>query len=309
MTPLRLAFAGTPEFSVAALDALHQRGHQIAAVYTQPDRPAGRGRKLRASAVAQRAAELQLPLHKPARFDAAAQQDLAAADVDYLIVVAYGLILPQAALDIPRGGGLNIHASLLPRWRGAAPIQRALLAGDAQTGITIMQMDSGLDTGDMLLKRATPISAQDTSDSLHDRLAELGAALICEALDRLSAVSLTAEPQDHAAASYAAKLDKAEARIVWQQSAEQIARQIRGYNPVPVAWTELGNERIRILEAEVADAGDLSAGRIRITASGELLVGCAGSALRLLCLQRPGGKPQAAAELAKHWNVDGQSFS
>lgn len=306
---MRLAFAGTPEFSVAALDALHQQGHQIAAVYTQPDRPAGRGRKLRASAVAQRAEALQLPLHKPARFDATAQQVLAAAEVDYLIVVAYGLILPQAALDIPRGGGLNIHASLLPRWRGAAPIQRALLAGDGETGVTIMQMDSGLDTGDMLLKRATPISAQDTSGSLHDRLAELGAALICEALDRLSAVSLTAEPQDHAAASYAAKLDKAEARIVWQQSAEQIARQIRGYNPVPVAWTELGNERIRILEAEVADAGDLSAGRIRITASGELLVGCAGSALRLLCLQRPGGKPQAAAELAKHWNVDGQSFS
>ena len=306
---MRLAFAGTPEFSVAALDALHQRGHQIAAVYTQPDRPAGRGRKLRASAVAQRAAELQLPLHKPARFDAAAQQDLAAADVDYLVVVAYGLILPQAALDIPRGGGINIHASLLPRWRGAAPIQRALLAGDAETGVTIMQMDSGLDTGDMLLTRATPITAQDTAGSLHDRLAELGAALICEALDGLVSKRLTPQAQDNAAASYAAKLDKAEARINWQQSAEQIARQIRGYNPVPVAWTELGNERIRILEAQVADASGLSAGQIRITASSELLVGCANGALRLLCLQRPGGKPQAAAELAKHWNVDGQSFS
>ena len=309
MTPLRLAFAGTPEFSVAALDALHQRGHQIAAVYTQPDRPAGRGRKLRASAVAQRAAELQLPLHKPARFDAAAQQDLAAADVDYLIVVAYGLILPQAALDIPRGGGLNIHASLLPRWRGAAPIQRALLAGDAQTGITIMQMDSGLDTGDMLLTRATPITAQDTAGSLHDRLAELGAALICEALDGLASKRLTPQAQDNAAASYASKLDKHEARIDWQQPAEQIAHRIRGYNPVPVAWSELGGERIRIYAAEACAAADLPAAQIRIAENGDMIVGCGAGGLRLLQLQRPGGKPLPPAQLTQHWKPHGQSFS
>jgi methionyl-tRNA formyltransferase len=310
-SPLRIVFAGTPEFSVPALDALHAAGHSIVAVYTQPDRPAGRGRELAASPVKQRALALALPVEQPVTLkDPAAQARLAGHAPDLMVVVAYGLLLPQAVLDIPPLGCLNIHASLLPRWRGAAPIQRAVLAGDTRSGVTIMKMDAGLDTGPELLRYEIPLEPRETGGSLHDKLGPLGARAIVEAVAGWSEGLITAVPQPADGATYAAKLKKAEARIDWTRSAAEIDRQVRAFNPWPVAETSLGAEQVRVWEARPVEPAQHSAvvdptlpretperlpGTV-IEASGRLLVTTGDGVLELLRLQLPGRKTLAAKE-------------
>ena len=249
---MRLIFMGTPDFSVAALDALVAAGHEILCVYSQPPRPAGRGKKPRPSPVQARAEALGLPVRHPVSLKGAeAQADFAALGADLAVVVAYGLILPQAVLAAPARGCLNIHASLLPRWRGAAPIQRAIMAGDAETGVCIMQMEAGLDTGPVLLRESLAIGPEDTAGDLHDRLAGLGAELIVAALAELDGLRPEAQPE--AGVTYAAKIDKAEAKIDWSRSAAEIDRQIRGLSPFPGAWAEIGGERVKLLLSTVAD--------------------------------------------------------
>ena len=246
--PLSVVFAGTPEFSVPVLDALMRSAHRVLAVYTQPDRPAGRGRQLQASAVKQYAQRHELPIEQPATLkDPAAVEKLASWDADVMVVVAYGLILPRAVLEVPKRGCINVHASLLPRWRGAAPIQRALLAGDSKTGVTIMRMDAGLDTGPMLLERSTPIAGVDTSRTLHDRLAVLGAQALVEVLANLDDIQPQEQPAD--GVSYANKISKEEALVDWRQSSIQLDRLVRAFNPWPVAETRLRGQQLRIWEA------------------------------------------------------------
>lgn len=286
---MRLIFAGTPPFAAAALEALHAAGHDIPLVLTQPDRPAGRGMKLAASAVKQAAQQLNLTLAQPESLKTAeAQHLLRAVAADVMVVAAYGLILPQAVLDIPRHGCLNIHASLLPRWRGAAPIQRAILAGDTETGITIMQMDAGLDTGAMLLKKPVSIAPTDFAGSLHDRLAVIGASAIVEALTRLA--SLSPEPQQNALASYAAKISKEEARLDWRRDAATLLRQIRAYNPFPGAFTTLHGETLKIWQADTAGQFSGPAGEILHVDAGSVVVGCGHGAIRLVEVQAAGSK-------------------
>lgn len=251
---LRIVFAGTPEFAAAHLKALLDTPHQIVAVYTQPDRPAGRGQKLMPSPVKQLAAENAIPvLQPPSLKDAAAQAELAALEPDLLVVVAYGLILPQAVLDIPRFGCINSHASLLPRWRGAAPIQRAVQAGDAESGVTVMQMEAGLDTGPMLLKVRTPITAEDTGGSLHDRLAELGPPAVIETIAGLASGTLMGEVQDDALANYAHKLNKDEARIDWSRPAIELERLIRAFNPWPICHSTLNEAPLKVLAGRIGE--------------------------------------------------------
>ena len=241
MSRLRLAFMGTPDFAASSLRALIDAGHEVACVYSQPPRPAGRGHQVQRSPVHVLAEERGIPVRTPKSLrNAEAQAEFAALDLDCAVVAAYGLILPQPILDAPRMGCLNIHASLLPRWRGAAPIQRAILAGDAETGVTIMQMDAGLDTGAMLLKGTVPITAETTAGSLHDALAELGAGLIVQALDGLAEGRLTAEPQPSEGVTYAAKLSRDDGRLDWSQPADFIERQVRALNPWPGVWFDLG---------------------------------------------------------------------
>ncbi|MGL6222563.1 MAG: methionyl-tRNA formyltransferase [Steroidobacteraceae bacterium] len=314
MPPLRIVFAGTPEFSVPALQALHDAGHALVAVYTQPDRPAGRGRALAASAVKQRALALGLAVEQPATLKTAeAQAGLAAYAPDLMVVVAYGLILPQAVLDIPRLGCLNIHGSLLPRWRGAAPIHRAILAGDERTGISIMKMDAGLDTGPELLRRELLIGPHESAGELHDRLAPLGAQAIVDAVRGWAAGTLPAKPQPASGATYAAKIRKEEARIDWSNSAVAIDRQVRAFNPWPVAETRLGDEQVRIWEARpaqqaesVADAGP--PGTIVRAADGRLLVATGAGLLELLTLQFPGRKPLKARAVLNSRPLRGERF-
>ncbi len=287
---MRLIFMGTPDFSVPALAALDAAGHDIACAYTQPPRPAGRGRRDRPSPV-QRAAEARgIEVRHPASLKGADEQAaLAALDAEAAVVVAYGLILPQAVLDAPARGCLNIHASLLPRWRGAAPIHRAIMAGDAETGISIMRMEAGLDTGPVLLRAATPIGAQDNAGDLHDRLAGMGAELIVTALDRLGA--LPEMPQPETGATYAAKIDKAEARIDWTRPAGAVARQIRGLSPSPGAWCMAEGTRLKLLRAHPVDGqGDPG------TLLGGLTVACGTGAVEITELQREGRRPQSADE-------------
>jgi methionyl-tRNA formyltransferase len=249
---LRLGFAGTPKFSVPALEALAGSGHVVRAVFTKPDRPAGRGRHVQVSAVKQRALELGLAVLEPATFKSPETLEaLRALDLDALVVVAYGLILPPAALEAPRLGCFNIHASLLPRWRGAAPIQRALLAGDAVTGVTIMHMEAGLDTGPMLAVRAVDIEDGDTGGSLHDRLAVLGADLLRETLDALARGPVPETPQPDAGVSYAQKISKIEAEIDWRSDAAEVLRKVRAFNPAPVAQTRWHEQQVRIWDAEL----------------------------------------------------------
>ncbi len=289
---MRLIFAGTPPFAAAALDALADAGHAIALVLTQPDRPAGRGMKLMPSAVKTAALARGLPVAQPASLKTPeAQAELAAVDADVMVVAAYGLILPQAVLDIPRRGCLNIHASLLPRWRGAAPIQRAILAGDTETGITIMQMDAGLDTGAMLLKSVVPILDTDTGGSLHDKLAGAGARAIVEALARLD--TLTPVAQDEAQATYAAKLDKAAARLDWTRPAAELARAVRAFNPVPGAWTLVDGAPLKVWAA-VPVPGQGAPGEV-LDAGERLVVACGEGALALAELQPAGSKRMTAA--------------
>jgi methionyl-tRNA formyltransferase len=296
---MKLVFAGTPEFSVPALDALHAAAHRIVGVYTQPDRPAGRGQKLTSSAVALRAAQLKLPIFKPAKLAGAAVDELRQLAPDIMVVVAYGLILPQAVLDIPRHGCINIHASLLPRWRGAAPIQRAILAGDRETGVTIMRMDAGLDTGPMLLSAKLPIMDSTTAAQLHEALSTLGAKLIVEALAQMAAGTLKATAQPEQGATYARKITKEEARLDWNLPAAELARRVRAYNPLPIAWTELESERIRIYAAR-ALPGRLGGTPGSIVAAGDtgIEVACGEGRLSIQELQWPGGRPMAARDAA-----------
>ena len=309
--PLRIVFAGTPEFSVPALDALHAAGHRIVAVYTQPDRPAGRGRGLAQSPVKQRAQQLGLAVEQPATLKSApAQATLAAHAPDVMVVVAYGLILPQAVLDVPRLGCLNIHASLLPRWRGAAPIQRAILAGDARTGISIMKMDAGLDTGPELLRREVPIGARETAGELHDRLATLGAAAVVEAIAGWASGALPLQPQTEAGATYAAKISKEEARIDWTRPAVEIDRQVRAFNPWPVAETVLAGEQVRLWSAApeaTPVTGAILAGSV-LDLPGRIVVATGDGALELLLLQLPGRKPVSARDFLNSRTLRGARF-
>lgn len=294
---LRLLFAGTPEFAVPCLHAA-LAGGDVLAVLTQPDRPAGRGRQPQMSPVKQVALEHAVPVLQPGTLrDAAVQAQLAAFAPDLLIVVAYGLILPQAVLDIPRFGAWNVHASLLPRWRGAAPIQRAIEAGDTQTGVCLMQMEKGLDTGPVLLREATAISSEDTGGSLHDRLSVLGANVLAEGLAHLrdTGTAPMAETQDHALATYAHKLDKAEAKLDWQHPAQELERRVRAFSPWPVAEAMLEGERLRIHRAVTID-GHGEPGTVVAAGRAGIDVACGEDVLRLLTVQRDGGKALAAAD-------------
>ncbi|PMR71272.1 methionyl-tRNA formyltransferase [Halomonas heilongjiangensis] len=305
--PLRVIFAGTPDFAAESLAALLASRHQIIAVYTQPDRPAGRGRRLTPSPVKTLAIEHGLPVHQPETLKTPdVQAELAALDADLMVVVAYGLILPRAILDTPRQGCLNVHASLLPRWRGAAPIQRAIEAGDSESGVTIMQMDAGLDTGDMLLVRRTPITATTTGGELHDTLAALGGEAIVAALDALADGGLSATPQPGEGVTYAAKLSKAEAELDFRRPASELAARIRAFNPWPVAWCALGDERLRLLMAEIGVPHDAETpatpGTLLVQDGGALRIACGergDQVLRVTRAQLPGGKPLAVHELLK----------
>ncbi|MBX9912416.1 MAG: methionyl-tRNA formyltransferase [Pseudomonadaceae bacterium] len=295
--PLRIVFAGTPEFAVEHLKALLNSPHQLVAVYSQPDRPAGRGQKLMPSPVKQLALLHDIAVYQPQSLrDPQAQAELAALQPDLLVVVAYGLILPQVVLDIPRLGCINSHASLLPRWRGAAPIQRAIQAGDPQTGVTVMHMEAGLDTGPMLLKVCTPISAEDTGGSLHDRLAELGPPAVLEAIAGLCAGTLRGQTQDDSLANYAHKLNKDEALLDWSRPAEELERLIRAFNPWPICHSSLHGEPLKVLAASLTD-GSGSPGEILSANKDGLSVACGSGALRLTRLQLPGGKALNFADL------------
>lgn len=287
---VNIIFAGTPAFAAQSIEALIDKGHQIIAVYTQPDRPAGRGKKLVKSDVKQVAEKYDLPVYQPVKLSSEEDQaTLAALKPDLMIVAAYGLLLPKAVLDIPTFGCINIHASLLPRWRGAAPIQRAIQAGDTETGITIMKMDIGLDTGDMLLKVPTPIDQNINAGALHDTLADLGAQAILDYLAQRE--SLTPEKQDDSQACYAKKLSKKEAQINWQESAEQIAKNVRAFNPVPVAFFELDELRVRVFEGlRLSHDGSEPAGTILEKTKQGILVKCAKDAYQIKKLQFPGSK-------------------
>lgn len=323
---MKLIFAGTPEFAAIALQALIDAGHEILAVYTQPDRPAGRGQKLTPSAVKSLALQHGLPVHQPLSLKSstdeglAAQQQLKDYAADVMVVAAYGLILPKAVLEIPRLGCLNIHASLLPRWRGAAPIQRALLAGDTETGITIMQMDVGLDTGDMLYKTSCPIEAVDTSSSLHDKLALQGGQAITAvltSLDTLQDYQAQREVQDGTQASYAQKLVKAEARINWQLPASEIDRQIRAYQPWPVSFCELAGQTLRVWSARPLAEPDHPAVLEPIIAGSVIAVDKHGvqvlcgdhTVLQLTSLQWAGGKALNSVQMLQAQKIiTGQVF-
>lgn len=295
---LRIAYAGTPAFAVPALDALHTRGHEIVAVYTQPDRPAGRGQSVTASPVKQRALELGLVVEQPADLRAPeAVERLRGFDADLMVVAAYGLILPREVLEIPRLGCWNIHASLLPRWRGAAPIQRAILAGDTETGITIMQMEAGLDTGPMLLAKTVQVGERESAGELHDRLATLGAQALVEALDEWQAGRLTSSQQPAEGVTYAPKIHKEEALIDWSSPALAIDRQIRAFNPWPVAETRWEGRQLRIWSAEPSTpVGSGAPGQVLEAADGRLLVATGAGVLKLTRVQLAGRRAVTAAE-------------
>ncbi|MFM5094499.1 methionyl-tRNA formyltransferase [Aeromonas rivipollensis] len=299
MNKLKLIFAGTPDFAARHLAALLSSDHEVVAVYTQPDKPAGRGQKLTASPVKELALANDLPVYQPASLrNEAAQAELAALGADLMVVVAYGLILPKAVLDTPRLGCLNVHGSLLPRWRGAAPIQRAIWAGDAETGVTIMQMDVGLDTGAMIRKVSCPIAADETSASLYDKLAELGPQALVDTLGAMAAGDTAAEAQDDALANYAQKLSKEEARIDWSMEAVAIERCIRAFNPWPISWFEVAEQTIKVWQAEVIDSDHgQSAGTLLKADKQGIDVATGKGVLRLLTLQPPGKKAMSVPDL------------
>ncbi|MCO4758598.1 MAG: methionyl-tRNA formyltransferase [Oceanospirillaceae bacterium] len=291
--PLRIVFAGTPDFAASSLQALLNSEHEVIAVYTQPDRPAGRGRKLTPGPVKKLALEHDIAVYQPLSLKGEAEQaELAALDADIMVVVAYGLLLPKAVLDTPRLGCINVHGSLLPRWRGAAPIHRAVLAGDKLTGITIMQMDVGLDTGDMLYKVETPINTGDTSGDLHDQLAEQGAEALVTTLGLIRDGKTEPEKQDDSLANYAHKLEKQEGEIDWSRPATEIERQIRGLSPWPVAYCSLEGKTMRIWGAQASDATSTEApGAVAEVTKKTLRIACGEGSLLLTNIQLPGGKP------------------
>jgi methionyl-tRNA formyltransferase len=311
MTSLRIAFAGTPQFALPALHALLKSRHQVVGVLTQPDRPAGRGQQMRASPVKLLALDAQLPLAQPSSLKTEeSRAELTQWAADVLVVVAYGLILPPPVLALPRLGCVNIHGSLLPRWRGAAPIQRAILAGDAETGVTIMQLDAGLDTGPMLLERVRPIGSQDTAGDLHDALSELGAAALLEALDGLAAGTLKPRAQPAEGVSYAPKIEKSEAPIDWSASAIHLDRKIRAFNPWPVAETRFAGESLRVLQARIAEpiGAHEAPGTLLGIADDGLRVACGEGVLAVRELQRAGKRPVSARDFANAVRLAGLRF-
>lgn len=306
---MKIIFAGTPDFAASALDALIGK-HEVVAVLTQPDRPSGRGMQLSASPVKQLALQHGLLVLQPETLKTEqAQKEIADLDADVMVVAAYGLILPKAVLDMPRYGCLNIHASLLPRWRGAAPIQRAILAGDEKTGITIMQMDVGLDTGDMLLRESCQITSDDNAKTLHDKLAQMGAKDILDALRQLEDGQLIPVKQDDRAATYAAKLLKMEAKIDWQQDAQQIERAVRAYNPFPVCQAGFHDVVLKIWQAQFCQGLRGEPGEVLSVDKQGIVVACGKDALRLQVLQRPGSKAQPTAQFLQAMPVGvGEQF-
>lgn len=316
---MKIIFAGTPEFAAVALAALHAAGHEITLVLTQPDRPAGRGMQLHASAVKQFALAHNIPVAQPislrldGKYPDVAQEAhtlLRATPHEVMVVAAYGLILPQSALDIPRLGCLNIHASLLPRWRGAAPIHRAIEVGDVETGVTIMQMELGLDTGPMLLMARLPIAGDDTTATLHDKLAKLGGEMIVDALHKLEQGGLTATRQPEAGANYAAKIAKEEATLDLAQPASELARKIRAFNPFPGAMAVCNGTPVKFWQAEAVEASNKwQAGQvISAHAHDGVVIACGDGALRVTELQKPGGKRLPAAEFIKGFPLEDQRF-
>ena len=324
--PLKIIFAGTPHFAAYHLQALLDSQHDVVAVYTQPNRPSGRGKKLTPSPVKTLALEHQLPVEQPLSLKAEdAQATLAAYSADVMVVVAYGLLLPQVVLDTPRYGCLNVHGSLLPRWRGAAPIQRAVEMGDKETGITIMQMDKGLDTGDMLYKVVCEISDTDTSATLHDKLMALGAPALTQVLEQVSLQCLQPEPQDNATACYAEKILKEEAAIDWQESAEKIARKIRAFNPFPIAYGFLGDDRIKIYDVNIKRTikktiEETSPEKNALFTAGEIIsvgdkgieVACSNGSIFIRTLQIPNKKAMPIADILNGYTdrfIVGQQFT
>ncbi|BBQ55099.1 methionyl-tRNA formyltransferase [Aeromonas jandaei] len=299
MNKLKLIFAGTPDFAARHLAALLSSDHEVVAVYTQPDKPAGRGQKLTASPVKELALAHNLPVYQPASLrKEEAQAELAALGADLMVVVAYGLILPKAVLDTPRLGCINVHGSLLPRWRGAAPIQRSIWAGDAETGVTIMQMDVGLDTGAMIRKVTCPIAADETSASLYDKLAELGPQALVDTIDAMAAGDTAAEVQDNALANYAEKLSKEEARIDWSMEAVAIERCIRAFNPWPISWFEVADQTVKVWQAAVIDSDHgQPAGTLLKADKQGIDIATGKGVLRLLTLQPPGKKAMSVTDL------------
>jgi len=313
-TSLRIIFAGTPDFAARHLDALLSSGHQVVGVFTQPDRPAGRGKKLMPSPVKVLAEAHNLPVFQPASLRPAENQQLVAElNADVMVVVAYGLILPKAVLDMPRLGCINVHGSLLPRWRGAAPIQRALWAGDTDTGVTIMQMDVGLDTGDMLYKLSCPITSQDTSATLYDKLAELGPKGLIDTLRQLEENSINPQVQDEALVTYAEKLSKEEARIDWSLSAAQLERCIRAFNPWPMSWLEIDGQPVKIWQASViAENAAAEPGTIITASKHGIQVATVEGILNLELLQPAGKKPMSAQDLLnsrREWFIPGNRLA
>ncbi|MES9902552.1 MAG: methionyl-tRNA formyltransferase [Sedimenticola sp.] len=304
---LKIIFAGTPDFSVPPLGALLDSEHRVAAIYTQPDRPSGRGRKLTAGPVKRLALEHDIPVYQPINFKA--EKDIAALEAvgaDLMVVVAYGLLLPQRVLDAPRLGCINIHASLLPRWRGAAPIQRAVLAGDVETGVTIMQMEAGLDTGPMLLKRTLPIAPDETGGSLHDRLSPVGAEALLEALPGIATGTLQPQLQDDAEANYASKLEKAESKIDWQHPALELDRRVRAFNPWPVAQALLDGNPLRIWESMAIAGGEgMVPGSVIACSRDGIDVATAEGVLRIQKLQLPGKRAMSAADFVNAHDLTG----
>ena len=303
MAPLRLAFMGAPAFALPSLRALHAAGHRILAVYSQPPRPAGRGQHQRPTPVAALAAELGLPVLTPLSLKSAEEQEaFRALGLDAAVVVAYGLILPAAVLTAPRLGCLTLHPSLLPRWRGAAPIQRAILEGDRETGLSIMLMDEGLDSGPVLAQRRLPIAADETAASLHDRLAEAGARLLCEALADWAATRIVPRPQPAAGVTYARKLGRAESRLDWNLPAERLERQVRALAPWPGSDFALNGQRVRVLRARLAEGG-WAPGQVLESGPHRLVVACGAGALELLELQREGRAALPAAAFLRGFPI------